>query len=160
MDKGISENAAYWLSEATSWPCTCLGSERACGRCEIGSALAATAAAVDLGDWATAHRAVSRAAGQDGRLAALRDRLELLASTEREGRMEVTTEPRFSCGLTRTEHVEACEDAIVRGAEYLLAEHHDEEIGTHLSLVTHLECGATLATALPGHVTDEGEVSL
>lgn len=159
MDEGIALDVRWWLLESTCWDCTCRGAEMfLCDRCLISTSLDAAAVAVDLGDWATAHRAVLRAAGIDGRLVPLRDALELLVHPYQS--LEVVdmgdTEPKFRCGLTRSEHVEACGDAIIRGAEYVLGEQHDEEVGTHLQYATHRECGATFCLGtLPGHVADE-----
>jgi hypothetical protein len=158
MDAGLSGDCRYWLAEAARWPCTCRGAELfLCDRCLIHTSLAAAAAAVDQRRWSVAHRAARRAAGIDGRLVPLRDRLEALAFVEREGAMAQDT--MYSCGRTFGQHKELLTDVVIREQEFRRDQPHhedDEEAGIHVhkQYVTCLSCNSTFTYPLPGD--DEG----
>lgn len=160
VDEGIAGDLRYWLWESESWACTCRGAEMfLCDRCLISSSLDAAAAAVDRGDLATAHRAVMRACGIDGRLVPLRDALELLVHPYQS--LEVAMARRqdegvmYECGLSYAAHREIVRDAIRREGEMRReGQYHDEDSGVHLQLYTHPGCWSTFAAPLPEHRPD------
>ena len=156
MDAGIAGELRWWLGQAQDWSCY-RSRPCHCDRCLIVRHLADAAAWLDQRSWAAAHRSVWRAAGIDSRLEPLAERLRVLAAVlSKEGPMADESYRWQPCGLTRAEHIEACQDAILRGAEYVIDEHHDDETRTHFETATHLVCvGTFVLRTLPGHVEDE-----